>query len=31
LSAPLLGDVGEALLYFQNETDLQDLLARNAK
>ena len=31
LSASLLGDLGEALLYFQNEADLQEWLARNAK
>ncbi|MGH9939828.1 MAG: DUF4351 domain-containing protein [Blastocatellia bacterium] len=31
LSASLLDDLGEALLDFQNEADLQDWLARNAE
>ena len=31
LSASLLDDLGEALLDFQNESDLQDWLARNAE
>ncbi|MBO0859988.1 MAG: hypothetical protein J2P21_16275 [Chloracidobacterium sp.] len=31
LNSSLLDDFGEALLYFQNEDDIQDWLARNAK